>query len=466
MSIASPFPHRLLRVSPRRVVQSWISKAAVCAMISCSSNEPSGTSADDPGAGAASPQLTWEHDVRAVVESKCSGCHVKGGFAPFALQSYADAHAHRSLIASAIESKTMPPWPPNNTCNTYEHDRSLTDQERQTIVTWARGGALQGDALTYLAPKSTPAPTLRADKSIAPDAAYTPVAAPDAADEYRCFVLDWNETITKYVTGLRVRPGNTPEVHHAIAFLIKPADVAAITALDSADPGTGYKCFGGPGVNGAGWLGAWVPGSLGDVFPKGTGIAVPTGAKIVLQMHYNTGSAPAAPDQSTIDLQLADQVEKEAATLKFSNPSWVKNKTMLIKAGDADSVQRFTFAPSNFMTQISGGVLKPGAPFTIWSTALHMHARGVSATLKVIHADGTTDCGLEIDDWNFHWQGSYRLAKPITFQPGDQLSIECHYDNSGARQPLVGGEPLAVTDVHWGETTEDEMCLGIMYATP
>jgi hypothetical protein len=357
----------------------------------------------------------------------------------------------------------MPPWPPNDACNQYQNDRSLTDAERTTISAWARGAALEGDPSTYVAPPASTAPMLRVDKTLTPATPYTPVEIPD---EYRCFVIDWDATTTQYVTGMRVTPGDIAEVHHSILFQINPADVAAIEALDDADPAPGYSCFGGPGVDSAGWIGAWAPGSLGEVFPADTGVAIPTGSKLVVQMHYNTANASPGPDQSSVQLQLADSVKTEAVVLKWANPSWPKSHTMNINAGDPDSVQSFSFAPSNFMNQLSGGVLQNSTPFTIWSAALHMHTRGVKATLTIAHADGTNDCALEIDDWSFHWQGDYQLVTPIVVQPGDSLSIECHFDNSGDRQPIVNGNPLPVAAVNWGETTEDEMCLGLFYATP
>jgi hypothetical protein len=441
----------------RRFARVWGTKVSLCALLSCSSTSSPSSTANSASA------LTWHHDVRPIVESKCQSCHVDGGFAPFGLMTYGEAYGHRGVVASAIEGNTMPPWPPNDTCNSYQHDRSLTDAERTTLIAWARGGASEGDPSTYVAPSTPAAPAPRADKALTPASAYTPVMSPD---EYRCFVMDWDETTTKYVTGMRVRPGDVSEVHHAILFNIAPSDVAAIQKLDAADPAPGYSCFGGPGINTAGWVGAWVPGSIGEVFPADTGIEVVPGSKIVVQMHYNTANASPGADQSSVDLQLADTVKTPATMLKFANPSWVQKHTMTIKAGDADSVQSFAFAPSNFMSQLSGNVLQNGSPFTIWSAALHMHARGVKATLSIAHADGSNDCALQIDDWSFHWQGSYALQKPIVVQPGDSLSIECHFDNSGARQPLINGNPAPVTDVNWGETTEDEMCLGLFYATP
>jgi hypothetical protein len=63
---------------------------------------------------------------------------------------------------------------------------------------------------------------------------------------------------------------------------------------------------------------------------------------------------------------------------------------------------------------------------------------------------------LDIPRWDFNWQNSYRFLEPKVVLPGDQLAIECQWDNSapGAR------------DVNWGDGTRDEMCLGVLYITP
>ena len=113
----------------------------------------------------------------------------------------------------------------------------------------------------------------------------------------------------------------------------------------------------------------------------------------------------------------------------------------------------------------SSGTVMIGGAFTIHSAGLHMHTLGTRATASIVRADGSTQCLLQIDDWNFHWQGSYGLRTPPTFNPGDKLRVECHWDNSPANQPMVGGQPRVPTDVYWGEGTGDEMCLGAFYTT-
>ena len=88
-----------------------------------------------------------------------------------------------------------------------------------------------------------------------------------------------------------------------------------------------------------------------------------------------------------------------------------------------------------------------------------MHTLGTTAKMEIQHPDAANECVLQIDDWNFHWQGSYGFVNPKTFNPGDKLYLECHWDNS------AGNQSGAPKDTFWGEGTGDEMCLGGFYWT-
>jgi hypothetical protein len=90
----------------------------------------------------------------------------------------------------------------------------------------------------------------------------------------------------------------------------------------------------------------------------------------------------------------------------------------------------------------------------MYSAMLHMHTRGRRARLEIQHADGTKDCMLDIEKWDFHWQGAYAFTQPKTYLPTDQLYLECHFDNSDS-----------TVERNWGEGTDDEMCLGGFYVT-
>ena len=68
--------------------------------------------------------------------------------------------------------------------------------------------------------------------------------------------------------------------------------------------------------------------------------------------------------------------------------------------------------------------------------------------MAVDRTDGTEDCLIEIDDWDFDWQRTYVFDEPKTFDEGDLWKLECSWDNPTDQ------------DMDWGDGTGDEMCLG------
>jgi hypothetical protein len=399
--------------------------------------------------------LTWWRDVKPIVDDKCINCHVDGGIAPFALTDYATAASHGFEIRAAVAARLMPPWLAGPGCNEYLYDRSLTDDQIATITGWVDQGNIEGDPATYVAPQPTATGGIsRIDRQLMMPTMYTPKLSPD---EYRCFILDWPETTDKFVTGFRADPGNKAIVHHVIAYLASdPSDIAAYQKLDDADPDPGYICFGGPGgaTQGGEWIGSWAPGAPGYDTPAGTGIRIPAGSKIVLQVHYNTASTLAAPDRTGISLKIDDQVQKEAFEVPWTNISWVLNHTMDIPAGKSDVPQIFDDDPTQYLAYLTNGTFAPSTPVTIWSTMIHMHTHGTRGHVSIKRAGGDDECLLDVPRWDFHWQGGYALTQPVTFNPGDQIHLECHFDNA-----------TGTKDLNWGEGTGDEMCLTGFYIT-
>src|SRR4026208_679136 len=84
---------------------------------------------------------------------------------------------------------------------------------------------------------------------------------------------------------------------------------AGAKRLEAGDAGPGWSCFGGTGLpagdgagiadslNDANWVAAWAPGWGGNRLHDGTGVPLPAGGKIVMQVHYNLLNGR-APDRS------------------------------------------------------------------------------------------------------------------------------------------------------------------------
>ena len=421
------------------------------------------------GGGGGEEALTYHKDVRPILEANCTSCHADGDIAPFALDTYAQVSALKESIRRVVVDRTMPPYLPAPGCNEYVEPKWLSDEEIATIEAWVDEGAKEGDPADYVPPTTdTQGLTLgRVDLELSMPVEYTPQREPD---DYRCFVLDWPETETKYVTGYRVVPGNRKVVHHVIAFGFRPEGKQKIYDLDAAEPGPGYTCYGDAGGDYESMftLGAWAPGGTDKVLPPGVGIEIPPGSVIVLQVHYNTLNG-VAPDLSSIELQLAgpSEIEREGAILWWTNFRWIGGEGMKIPAGEKDVMHSFSFDPTPYMDLITGGVIPSGEPFVFLSASHHMHQLGTKGYQAIRRGGQETDetCLLDIPRWDFNWQDSYGFKDEVRFDSGDELYLECHWDNSPANQPIVNGEKQTPRDVAWGDGTQDEMCLGVFLVT-
>lgn len=465
---------------------AWLRKslfsgfAGVCALTACVDESPAPQTGDGDGDGDAATSTsegepegdtyTWYRDVQTVMANKCGTCHVAGEVAPFALSTYEDVQAVAPLLPESIAAGTMPPWPPTDACNTYSHSRALDEAQREMLLTWFEQDMPLGDPADA-PPPSEPVPLWQPDVVIEMPEDYTPSKAPD---DYHCFLIDGPELdSTEYVTSFEVYPGERSIVHHVIAYLVLPNMVEQFETFDAAEEGPGYTCFGAPTGAGGGssvftgirWIGSWAPGGGHWDAPEGTGMAVPPGSKMVIQMHYNAPPDSTLSDRSSVALGLSPSVERPAIKLPFTKLGWFSGN-MPIPAGEP-SVIHVHDADRNdqllqlLLAQIGAG---PGDTVQLRDASLHMHTLGRQGQMKVKHASGEESCLLHIDDWDFGWQDAYTLEEAVELGPDDILQLACEWDNSAENQPLVDGVPREPTPVNWGDGTFDEMCLGILYA--
>lgn len=406
------------------------------------------------------PAPTWHADVRPIVEGRCASCHSDGGVAPFALGSHEDVAAVGELVGNAVGSGAMPPWPAVPADVAFDGDPSLSDEQIATVEAWVDAGMPEGDpedAGEPLPPVSVPLP--RADVQLRIPEPYTP--DPSRSDDYRCFLIDWSTPGTSYVTGFEVFPDNRSVVHHVAAFLVRPDGLAGpgvidtFRAFDDAADGPGYPCFGGPSGDEAvqvpiQQIAQWVPGSGAVLFPERSGIAVPDGSLVVLQLHYNTLSSDGLPDQTSVDLTLEPSVDRVGAFAPWLDALWPLvgmplppgERTTHVAEGDP----RAFFELLNEELDLSAG-------FDIHASMLHMHTLGREALVRLDREGGSSMELLRIDDWDFDWQISYRFAEPVAFEPGDALHLSCTFDNDRPEE------------VSWGEGTGDEMCVANLFIT-
>src|SRR5207249_94026 len=150
-----------------------------------------------------------------------------------------------AAIASAVASRSMPPWMPADGCQSLSGARVLSPAQLQTVSRWAAQGAPAGDPADAPGPVAATVALPRVDAVLDPGTGYTPQPAPGAADEYRCFHIPLGLASDAFLTGYEVVPGARAIVHHVV---LVTADRAEASALDAAAPGPGWPCFGGTGT--------------------------------------------------------------------------------------------------------------------------------------------------------------------------------------------------------------------------
>jgi mono/diheme cytochrome c family protein len=159
--------------------------------------------------------LTFNQHVAPIIFKYCSGCHRPGGGAPFDLLTYDDVRPRATQIAMATKSRRMPPWKPEPGFGDFEGVRRLSDGDVDVIQRWIAQGAVAGKGgITPRAPQWTTDWQLGTpDLVVAMPEPY--LLTSDGLDVLRSFVLPIPLTVSRYVTGIEFRPGNSSAVHHA-----------------------------------------------------------------------------------------------------------------------------------------------------------------------------------------------------------------------------------------------------------
>jgi hypothetical protein len=411
---------------------------------------------------------TWSQSVQPIIANHCQSFHQPGAIAPISLTSYDEAKAMSAAIVSAVKSRRMPPHPADNSgsCGQWQNANWLSDEQISTLEQWAQSGALEGPKAA-----ATPIPEDRTLKGanvvevpIAPSA-YSPTPSSTGGDDYRCFLVEAPVASGPYfLTGYEVLAGNPKVVHHMILYIpTSQADVNAFAALDAMDAAPGYSCFGGASGEGnvgrASIAGAWAPGGGAINYPGNTGIQLTGGLKLVVQMHYNVQPADrGATDLTKIRFSFATQGISPGLFLpfgpnQFELPPMSKN------------------APVGYQSTLGGlftGSIMPGGDggmgpmgginpamlansrFRLLAVFPHMHGHGTSITLRK-----SSDCIVDIPRWDYHWQLTYMLQRPVTLGGMEEMQLSCTFDTSNVTQPI-----------RWGEGTLDEMCVVGLYVTP
>jgi len=392
--------------------------------------------------------VTFHKDALPILQGKCQGCHRAGEAAPMSLMTYAEVRPWAKAIRSAVANGKMPPWFADRSVGHFTNDKSLTAKERETLLAWVDNGAQEGN------PKDAPKPREFAtgwtigkpDLVIDMGADFT-VPASGTVD-YTYFLVKSPFKEDTWVEQAELRPGARNVVHH-IVLINRPE---GSNQFKDAVPGVPYvpkprKITNPPVDTGNGRLNlangfeivsVYVPG--GDAYATRPGQArlIKAGDDLLFQMHY-TANGKEAIDRSQVGFVFAKQPPKERVVNTFAS-----NNNMRIPPG----------APNH---RVDARV-KIEDDVTLQSMFPHSHLRGRAWEYAVTYPDGREELLLRVPKYDFNWQMTYFMEKPILLPKDSILRMTAWFDNS----PNNPSNPDPKAEVFWGDQSWEEMLAGFL----
>jgi peroxiredoxin len=374
--------------------------------------------------------ITWTKHVSRIVQQRCQECHRSGQVGPMSLRTYKAAVAWSGMIREVVSEQRMPPWHADPKYGKFSNDRSLSKEERSTLLRWIAQKCPKGD------PKDQPP----ARKFVngwtigKPDVVFempveqtVPAKAGRRGVPYRYSFVRTNFTEDKWVQAAEVRPGARAVVHHIIVY-------ARTLKKRSRDRRDGI---------GTGFLAAYAPGDMPLVLAPGQAKRVPRGAVLVFQLHY-TPNGIEQTDRSSVGLIFAKKPPRHEVRTRS-----IAQRRFTIPAGAANHEVRSVTTFDRDVDLIS---LLP-----------HMHLRGKDFKYVAVFPGGKKQTLLSVPRYDFNWQSNYRLAKPLRLPKGTRIECTAHFDNSEDNP----NNPDPKKAVRWGDQTWEEMMIGFVdYAIP
>lgn len=358
-------------------------------------------------------KISYEKDVAPVLLDKCVACHREGGIGPWQMTNYDMIRGFAPMIREVVRTQRMPPWHADPHYGVFSNDRGLTAEQAKTLVHWIEAGAPRGTGQDPLLSQKKDWPEWALGK---PDliVELPPFTTPATGTiPYQNIKIDNPLDHDVWVRAVDFLPGQRAVLHHIIA-----------TA--------------GGETRGTISLNNYVPGAQPLEVPQDNGILLPAKSKLHFQMHYTTNG-----QELTDVTRMGLYFLKEPPKYNFHSMIFINLKLKIP-------------ANTKVHTEVAQRTFKEDA--VIFSLHPHAHFRGKSSSFVAHYPDGRQETLLNVPVYDFNWQSTYDLAKPLTVPAGTRIVYTQVFDNSS--QNRANPDPNKV--VTWGEQTWEEMVFGVI----
>ncbi|MFP6584404.1 MAG: hypothetical protein VCD00_17860 [Candidatus Hydrogenedentota bacterium] len=386
---------------------------------------------------------TFTKDVLPILQENCQNCHrplgknLSGMVAPMSLMTYQEVRPWAKAISKAVDEASMPPWHACKEFNGhFKNERTLTDDEKATLIKWTEQRAPRGNPSD--APASIEFPETgwnfgEPDLVVSfPDPFFVADDVEDLYHNVTAKIAKEQMPDTRWIKQIEFRP-DSEVVHHIIGYATQDGDSAEISARE--------------GEQTRGMLGGMAPGTEEATWPEGYGIQLDPESSITFAMHYHKEACPGTGmmDSSDIGFVFHDKP--------------VEHPIEISKIGHG----AFELPPDTDDWRV--GASRTFDEDTILLSMMpHMHLRGKSAKYTAFYPDGTSDVLLDLPVYDFNWQTQYDLAINKLLPAGTRIEMELRFDNSVENAEQIGSNPNR--PVRFGGPTTDEMDLAWITIAP
>lgn len=356
-----------------------------------------------------SSRWNYNEHLFPIFRDQCGSCHIEGGVAPMSLVTYRDAFPWTQSIREEILGLRMPPWQAEDGFGTFLNGHALSARDMDMILEWSSGGYPQGPR-----DQVPPTPDASEDWALGEPSATLEMGEAfliDAgtSETVRYFVLSPDVGQDRVIDAVDFLPGERAVIRSASVFV---DTTGAARALDEADPSPGFSDSAGQDFPTGPPVGIWIPGQT-PVSGKGVGYPLPTGADIVLRVHYKKTwitDGQAFSDQSRLGLYFADGNPAEIASMLVASPATVDGREVTFSHDITEDVSLLSLLPE----------------VDIDSSEMQVEA---------VTPDGTRIPLLWLREPDTSWLTRFWFDAPVSLPRGSQLEVTAVLDAAAERSP-------------------------------
>ena len=329
-------------------------------------------------------KIVFNREIAQIFQKKCFQCHTDENVS-VPLTTYKEARPWAVAIKEEILEKKMPPWGAASGYGHFANDMSLTGREISLILSWADGGAPSGVLLVDEDKQPVFIPPITGWEQGPPDAAI-PVAADlkiaaDAPFKVERFDVNTGLKQARWIKSLQLNPSDRRAIRYAAIYDAR---------------------------NGR-WLGTWTPSSRVSAMPAGSGLQLPAGAKLTLEVGYRGGMDEAS---GAAELGLYFFEKAPAQT-----PSSIEITPAPATVAAGKTGERFRAETA----------VKSATTIAAMWPRLGPGARSIEVT--AIRPDGSVEPMLWVNSFRPEWPAPYILKEPVALPAGSRLVMTAYYDN-------------------------------------